>query len=252
MYYLKWLNNILLLGVLLQTPSERSVTTEWELDCFGMSIVPFSGKVPRLVDTCSLYEIITEVKPGYSRKDLFGYLTKNQLLERSYIYYFRTGILPSVLVAHAILESGLGTSSLTKVTKNEGNVKCKCSWNSKLRKKHEGKGICVQAYDKIEQSNDYYVITDTYWKAWSLKIEKLVKHASIREAKYKELTTNEWCKLIHSTPYATDEQYDKKLIRIIESYNLQQLDNHAYNVIQSPSGTYTIYDGKAYQHRYIK
>lgn len=131
-----------------------------------------------------------------------------------------TGVLASLTIAQAILESGWGKSSLSTVGKALFGIKASTSWkgkvyNAKTQECYDGStfvtiNAAFRAYDSWEES-----ISDHSALLCSLSRYKDV----IGETDYKKA-----CKAIHSAGYATDPKYADKLINLIETYNLNQFD----------------------------
>ncbi|MDO4719615.1 MAG: glucosaminidase domain-containing protein [Peptostreptococcaceae bacterium] len=129
--------------------------------------------------------------------------------------YRRHGILPSLTLAQAILESGWGEHSIEN---NVFGIKAGNLWGGKTKKALtkeviDGKEIQVEAvfraYDSIEES----VCDHT-------KLLTLPRYDPVRKAKdYKEA-----CRAVFLAGYATDPKYPEKLIRIIEENRLFEYD----------------------------
>lgn len=177
-----------------------------------------------------------------------NYLSRGEIIHRAAKYSKLIGCPPSLLIAQDALESRFGKSTLTKKTKNSGNIKCRCNGSSKIRKSHAklelaGTPACVRGYDKIEGSNDYYEIMPTQWHGWQRKARILANYQVVRKAKGKKLTTMDWCKIFHKSPYATDNRYDKKLYNTIKKYKLENIDNAVARglTITSSTGKWIIY-----------
>ena len=172
-----------------------------------------------------------------------NYLTKEERIKRAVSTAKMIGCQPSVLLAQDALESNFGKSSLTKKTKNSGNIKCRCNWDKSLRAEHQKLGLCIQAYDKIEKSNDYYVVFSSKWTGWKRKGEILSGYTVVKKAKNKDLTPYQWAEVLDKSPYATDARYGSSLKRLISSNQLTKLDSAIMNNIRliSDNGEYTYY-----------
>lgn len=131
------------------------------------------------------------------------------------------GILPSIKLAQGILESGVGESKLASVNNNHFGIKAGRSWKGKVtyRKtkewdKKKKKYIVIKAPFRSYKSSWYsfrdhslLLSNDWYkpckecgsdWKCWAIQLKKC--------------------------GYATDIQYTKCLIRVIEQYKLYEYD----------------------------
>lgn len=132
--------------------------------------------------------------------------------------YKKHKILPSLTIAQAILETGWGKSSIGN---NLFGIKANASWKGKIQtvKTHEyvnGKKIYVDAnfrdYNSIEES-----LEDRFKLLSNSRYEKVVQAKDYKES------ANE----IYKAGYATDPNYPKKLIQIIEQNKLYLLDEEA-------------------------
>jgi hypothetical protein len=172
-----------------------------------------------------------------------SYLGKNENIRRAVATANKLNAPTSVLLAQDILESNFGGSSLTQKTKNTGNIKCRCSWDKSLRKEHAKQHVCVQAYDKLEKSNDYYVVFGSKWAGWAKKAEILSRYQVVKAAKNKSLTPKEWCEVLHKSPYASDPRYGSSLWRLVKNNELMKLDSLIEKNISiiSDNGQYTYY-----------
>jgi len=160
-------------------------------------------------------------------KNMLEFICHNQMLERTRVASEKTGLLPSVIIAQKALESRYGRSTLTNATKNNGNIKCRCTYNRELRHKHEqaeknGKAVCVQMYDKIERSNHRYVKVQTYWQGWNLytNLMNQPRYAKVRRARH----YTSQAAALKRCGYATAPNYADTICAIIRRNNLDRLD----------------------------
>lgn len=129
-------------------------------------------------------------------------------------------VLPSIVAAQGILESKWGCSELALEGNNLFGIKANSSWRGKTitlptEEYKDGKQITVNAkfrkYDSwsdcIEDHGLFFVENSRYKKA-------------IGETDYKKAITE-----IHKAGYATDPQYASKIVGVIESNKLYQLDD---------------------------
>lgn len=130
------------------------------------------------------------------------------------------GILPSVTMAQAILESGWGESGLTKASNNLFGIKAGGSWSG-----------AVVNYPTKEYVNGQYINTTADFRAYdsldaSMEdhgafLASLSRYANIIGVKdYKTV-----CQLLQQDGYATAPNYADSLIALIEQYNLAAYDN---------------------------
>lgn len=136
-------------------------------------------------------------------------------------------ILPSILGAQAILETGRGTSGLSKPPyNNHFGIKASDDWNGRTvvmptSEYVNGSWITVnasfRAYDSIAESMIDYgkFFTSTEWR------KENYKHV-VGETDYKKA-----CWALQNAGYATDQGYAQKLINLIEQNNLQAWDREA-------------------------
>lgn len=185
-----------------------------------------------LISTCTVYKCSTTVKVKEPQctldtihiKEIITYTSENkevwkpsidffvsgQNIARAEDFWRNAGVLPSVYLAHAALETRYGNSTLVKKTNNRGNIKTR------------GKGI--RAYDKIEKSYDKYAIFPTYYEGEKAIISLFKRYKETRDVlgstDYKILT-----EAIENSPYSTDPHYAEKLNSIIRKFNLDALDH---------------------------
>ena len=128
-------------------------------------------------------------------------------------------ILPSLTIAQAIIESGWGSSELSKKHHNYFGMK----WV-------EGCGCKYVTYKTAEQRKDgsYYTITAKFRKYSSLSkgIEGYYKF--LQYPRYKNLVGvtdyKKACKLIREDGWATSLSYENLLVTLIEQYGLDEYD----------------------------
>lgn len=136
----------------------------------------------------------------------------------------KTGVLASLTIAQAILESAYGTSGLAMGGKALFGIKATKTWKGKVycsdtKECYDGlnlvtvKNAAFRAYDSWEES-----ITD---HSAFLKANKRYK-AVVGETDYKKA-----CEAIKAAGYATDPQYAEKLIKLIEENKLTEYDGEA-------------------------
>ncbi len=123
------------------------------------------------------------------------------------------GIPASITLAQALLESGNGLSRVTREGRNHFGFKCGKSWTGRFVLADDDKPKeRFRAYDTdLESYADYARLlrTDHY--------NKHLKGLSPKDYKG-------WAKGLKAAGYATDPPYAKKLINLIELYDLHQYD----------------------------
>jgi len=128
------------------------------------------------------------------------------------------GILASLTIAQAILESGWGSSGLSKSANNLFGIKAFSSWkgakvNLPTHEYYHGKRIEINSYFRKYKSWGNS-ITDHTKLLMTKRYERIIGVTD-----YKLV-----CKLIRDCGYATDISYTTKLINIIETYKLYEYD----------------------------
>lgn len=119
----------------------------------------------------------------------------------------------SITLAQGLLESGAGTSELTRKGNNHFGIKC-----------HDWIGATTY-HDDDEEQECFRAYRDAY--------ESYEDHSKFlaRQPRYKRLFSLKrtdykgWAHGLKSCGYATNPNYAKKLIGIIELYKLHQFDN---------------------------
>jgi len=125
----------------------------------------------------------------------------------------------SITLAQGILESRSGKSSLTLKSNNHFGIKCHKGWTGKrVYYDDDKKGECFRKYKEPETS----------FKDHSKFLSTRSRYASLFKLGKGDYTS--WAYGLKKAGYATDRKYPKKLIKIIEKYDLHQYD---YNVVIS-------------------
>ena len=129
----------------------------------------------------------------------------------------KTGILASLTIAQAILESGWGKSGLTQRSNNLFGIK--------------GKGVASKTFEYINGKR--VDITDNFkaYPDWETSVadhsalfHRLPRyHNLIGETDYKEA-----CRKVQTDGYATAPNYADSLISLIEQYRLYEYDSSSY------------------------
>ena len=119
----------------------------------------------------------------------------------------------SVTLAQAVLESGAGKSALSLETNNHFGIQCHKGWKGKYGKAVDnGELRSFRAYDNVRDSyadhSEFLRGNRRYHPLFELKITD-----------YKG-----WCNGLKQAGYAEDPAYPKKLIDIIETYDLSRYD----------------------------
>ncbi|MBT8190269.1 MAG: hemagglutinin [Saprospiraceae bacterium] len=133
----------------------------------------------------------------------------------------RTGIPASIKMAQALLESGAGQSSLAREANNHFGIKCGGSWNGGTYYLHD------------DDYNSKGQLIKSCFREFSSSFESFIAHSEflVTQNRYAFLFNYDhqdykaWAKGLKKAGYATDKAYPKKLINIIEKYQLYFLDD---------------------------
>lgn len=124
------------------------------------------------------------------------------------------GIPASISMAQAIIESRSGTSTLAVRNNNHFGVKC--------FSKTCPNGHCNNFTD--DHHKDFFRKYPGAWESWREHSHFLMKNSYKRLLKYGK-NYKAWAVGLREIGYATDPTYDKKLISVIERYDLNKLDD---------------------------
>lgn len=128
------------------------------------------------------------------------------------------GIPASITLAQGLLESGAGNSTLAKNSNNHFGIKCHNDWKGKTYSHFDdGEMSCFRKYSKVEES----------YKDHSIFLSERERYAFLFDLNIKNYKG--WARGLKKAGYATDRHYDKKLIKIIEQYDLNKIDKLALN-----------------------
>ena len=168
-----------------------------------------------LLLTVSLY-----AAPAKSHQDV--YIERFAAIAVSEMY--RSGVPASITLAQGLLESGYGRSELAQKSNNHFGIKCHNGWQGgKVYHDDDAKGECFRKYDTPEESyrdhSDFLRYRDRYKFLFDYKITD-----------YKS-----WAFGLKKAGYATDPNYPRKLITLIEEYNLHQYDTKSAEFAQKPA-----------------
>ncbi len=121
------------------------------------------------------------------------------------------GIPAYITLAQALVESNAGHSMLAVKAKNHFGIKCGSNWNGRtINKDDDNIADCFRSYRSVAESYEDHSLF--------LKRQRYQSLYSIPTDDYKA-----WAKELKRLGYATDRQYDTKLIKIIEDYNLDAI-----------------------------
>lgn len=133
----------------------------------------------------------------------------------------KSGVLASLTIAQAILESGWGESGLTEKANALFGIKAGTSWKGKVYS-----ATTQECYDGVR-----FTEITALFRAYDSWEESVADHSALLTgaARYKavigERDYKMACIAIRAAGYATDPAYSEKLINLIESYGLNKYDN---------------------------
>ena len=132
----------------------------------------------------------------------------------------KNGVLASLTIAQAILESGWGKSGLTVKANALFGIKAGASWKGRVYSTKT-----QECYDGVT-----FTTVTALFRAYDSWEESVADHSALLTgaARYKavvgERDYKTACRAIKAAGYATDPKYPDKLIQIIESYGLTAYD----------------------------
>jgi len=144
------------------------------------------------------------------------------------------GVLPSLIIAQGILESGSGTSELAVKAHNLFGIKEGSGWSGEVYSKqtieYRGDGTPYTTTAEFRKYPSYEgCVIDlchkyTHGTGW----ESFNRYTSVlNEKDYREAA-----RAVYAAGYATDPKYPEKLISVIEQYDLTKYDKEVINVVK--------------------
>lgn len=153
-------------------------------------------------------------------KNIERYIDKFQFIAISEME--RTGVPASIKLAQGILESNAGRSTLARKANNHFGIKCGSRWNGKKYYQKDDdykRGKLVKSCFRGYRNAEYSYLAHSDFLLANARYGDLFK---LNPTNYKK-----WAKGLKKAGYATSKTYDKKLIRIIEEYELNKFDKMA-------------------------
>jgi len=155
---------------------------------------------------------ILNLNVGAQRMSRSEYIQKYQLLAISEMN--RSGIPASIKMAQACLESADGNSELARKSNNHFGIKCKSNWTGATTLHDDDeRNECFRKYQSVEDS----YIDHTNFLMGSPRYASLFRLAPTDYVG--------WANGLKQAGYATNPQYAKLLIDIIELNQLWRLDH---------------------------
>jgi hypothetical protein len=128
------------------------------------------------------------------------------------------GIPASITLAQGILESGFGNSKLAREANNHFGIKCHNGWTGDTYYKDDDKkNECFRKYQSAEASFRDHALFLTSYNRYSFLFD-------LKTTDYKG-----WARGLKKAGYATNSEYPKKLISLIERYALYEYDKQEPN-----------------------
>jgi len=119
----------------------------------------------------------------------------------------------SITLAQGVLESASGRSELASKSNNHFGIKCHTKWKGqRVYHDDDERGECFRKYTYVETS----------YKDHSAFLTKRKRYAFLFN--YNRKDYKKWARGLKKAGYATDKNYPKKLIKIIETYKLYEFD----------------------------
>lgn len=138
----------------------------------------------------------------------------------------RTGVPASITLAQGILESGCGQSTLAKESNNHFGIKCKTEWTGgKVYHDDDTRNECFRVYASAEDSyrdhSNFLKNRPYYTDLFSLDPHNYAA----------------WAYGLKKDGYATEKDYPKNLIHIIETYHLEDYSDLALAKEKNPNAS---------------
>lgn len=170
-----------------------------------------------LVFSLSALTVFSQVKKNATYQD---YIEKYKDIA---VEQMRTYKIPaSITLAQGILESGAGRSALALRSNNHFGIKCGSSWKGKTTKHDDDKrNECFRVYSSAEESyvdHSKFLLKARYTPLFQLN----------------PLDYKGWARGLKVCGYATSPVYAKKLIELIDTYELYLYDEDEYGVSRRP------------------
>jgi hypothetical protein len=125
----------------------------------------------------------------------------------------RSGIPASIILAQGILESDCGRSLLAVEAKNHFGIKCHGWEGDTISMDDDAPGECFRKYKSVSQSyrdhSDFLIGRERYKQLFSIATDDYAG----------------WAKGLQNCGYATDPNYAKRIISIIEKEKLYRFDS---------------------------
>lgn len=148
----------------------------------------------------------------------------------------RTGIPASIKLGQGLLESQWGTSDLARLANNHFGIKCGKDWSGEGYYKEDDdlndRGELIKSCFRV-----YSSAADCYrdHSAFLMNPAKKERYGPLFELRRTDYRA--WAEGLKKGGYATDPNYPKKLIKLIEDLGLYKYDQITYQDLLSEIGT---------------
>ena len=123
----------------------------------------------------------------------------------------------SIPLAQGLLESGFVYGTLARKGNNHFGIKCHKGWKGrKIYHDDDKKGECFRVYKNAKKS----------YRDHSIFLSQRGRYSFLFD--YKITNYKAWAKGLKKAGYATDPNYSKKLIDLIERYDLYRFDKKRF------------------------
>ena len=162
-------------------------------------------------------ELVTAyANPANLSEDGYQYKFIQEILDGALKSYKEDGVLPSLTLAQAILETGWGKH---RIGNNIFGIKAGSSWTGKVQNVKTAEQNSDGSYTNIRDNfRDYDSVSDSIVDHGKLLTNERYRPV-IAAKNYKEA-----CQAVKACGYATSHSYAQNLINLVEQYGLNQWD----------------------------
>ena len=214
MKYIKSVIIIIFLIFLVSCGTHRTTTRVKTASTASTKFVkktPVNVKIQKVEGADLVLEDLKNRKPHLSESTLDYIDEYNDIAILEMLSY---DIPASITLAQGILESNSGRSRLSVRGNNHFGVKCHKSWNGeRIYHDDDARQECFRKYDHPFSS----------FRDHSLFLYGRDRYAALFNLHHKDYKG--WSKGLKKAGYATDPKYPKKLIHLIENYELYKYDD---------------------------
>jgi flagellum-specific peptidoglycan hydrolase FlgJ len=185
------------------TPITRNVKKPVQKQTSNSTVKNENKNAPEVLEATSKVKVTPDMVLKYIED--FKETAKNNMRQ--------FGVPASITLAQGILESGVGTGSLSQQANNHFGIKCHKEWNGPSVLHHDDAADeCFRKYQDPAESYRDHSLFLTSRSRYDFLFD-------LPAGDYKA-----WANGLKKAGYATDPKYPDKLISLIERYNLHQYD----------------------------